>query len=150
MVHSAPRTITPEALDDYLARGWFRFGGTMRTTRFTVWEERDLRTTLWTRTRLDDFQWSRSNRRLLSRTRRAFRVVADTVSAKRKAARRVFSEEWQMSPLKPSVKDTEAFPPEVTSYEDATSRAQSILDAMRVHNILAILGGRPEPKGKKS
>ena len=82
--------------------------------------------------------------------RRAFRVVADTVSAKRKAARRVFSEEWQMSPLKPSVKDTEAFPPEVTSYEDATSRAQSILDAMRVHNILAILGGRPEPKGKKS
>ena len=70
--------------------------------------------------------------------------------AKRKAARRVFSEEWQMSPLKPSVKDTEAFPPEVTSYEDATSRAQSILDAMRVHNILAILGGRPEPKGKKS
>ncbi|MCB9670582.1 MAG: GNAT family N-acetyltransferase [Alphaproteobacteria bacterium] len=75
MVHSAPRTITPEALDDYLARGWFRFGGTMRTTRFTVWEERDLRTTLWTRTRLDDFQWSKSNRRLLSRTRRAFRVV---------------------------------------------------------------------------
>lgn len=79
--------------------------------------------------------------------RQAYRVVSDTVSAKRKAARRIFSEEWLKSPLKTSVHDTEAFPPEVTSYEDATRRAHSILDAMRVHNILAILGGRSDPKG---
>lgn len=75
MVRSPPRTITPEALDDYLARGWFRFGGTMRTTRFTVWEERDLRTTLWTRTDLDGFRWSKSNRRLLNKIRRRYRIV---------------------------------------------------------------------------
>ena len=79
--------------------------------------------------------------------RQAYHVVSDTVSAKRKAARRIFSEEWLKSPLKTSVHDTEAFPPEVTSYEDATRRAHSILDAMRVHNILAILGGRSDPKG---
>jgi arginine-tRNA-protein transferase len=75
MVHSARKSISPAALDDYLARGWFRFGGTMRTTRFTVWEERDLRTTLWTRTRVDGLRWSKSNRRVLNRVRKRYRVV---------------------------------------------------------------------------
>lgn len=75
MVHTSTRKLAPEVLDDYLERGWFRFGGTMRTTRFTVWEERDLRTTLWTRTVLDGFRWSKSNRRILNKIRRTFRVV---------------------------------------------------------------------------
>lgn len=76
MVRISPRAIGPDAIDDYLERGWFRFGGTMRTTRYTVWEERDLRTTLWTRTDLrDGFRWSKSNRRLLNKVRRNLRVV---------------------------------------------------------------------------
>jgi arginyl-tRNA--protein-N-Asp/Glu arginylyltransferase len=61
-------------LDAQLADGWFRFGGTMRTTSFTVWEERHLRTTLWTRTSMNGFLWSKSNRRLLGRVRSRFTV----------------------------------------------------------------------------
>ncbi|MCB9675240.1 MAG: hypothetical protein H6737_08995 [Alphaproteobacteria bacterium] len=74
MVRSTPDTVTRDALDDYLARGWFRFGGTMRTTRFTVWEERHLRSTIWTRTDIPALQWSRSNRRLLARVRRDYDI----------------------------------------------------------------------------
>lgn len=74
MVHAPPRSEFSEQLDRQLAEGWFRFGGTMRTTRYTVWEERHLRTTLWTRTALDGFTWSRSNRRLLQRIRRLYTV----------------------------------------------------------------------------
>ncbi len=74
MVHHKAVPVSPQAIDDYLERGWFRFGGTMRTTRFTVWRERHLRTTLWTRTRLEGFRWSKSNRRLLRRIRRRFTV----------------------------------------------------------------------------
>lgn len=81
MVRISARTVSPDAIDDYLERGWFRFGGTMRTTRFTVWEERDLRTTLWTRTVLvDGFRWSKSNRRLLNKVRRGFRIVEQAAS----------------------------------------------------------------------
>lgn len=74
MVKAPPAPVTPDMLDHQLAMGWFRFGGTMRTTRFTVWEERHLRTTLWTRTDLHGFQWSRSNRKLLGRVRSRYDV----------------------------------------------------------------------------
>lgn len=74
MVKATTPPVTPDMLDHQLSIGWFRFGGTMRTTRFTVWEERHLRTTLWTRTDLRGFQWSKSNRRLLQRVRTRFTV----------------------------------------------------------------------------
>lgn len=74
MVQRPTSTLAPERIDSYLAQGWFRFGGTMRTTRFSVWEERDLRTTLWIRSNLQGYQFSRSNRRLLARVHRRFTV----------------------------------------------------------------------------
>jgi arginyl-tRNA--protein-N-Asp/Glu arginylyltransferase len=74
MVHSPPEPITARALDTYLERGWFRFGGTMRTTRFTVWEERHLRSTIWTRTDVDHLRWSKSNRRALNRVRKNYTI----------------------------------------------------------------------------
>ncbi|MEZ4322287.1 MAG: hypothetical protein R3F61_32740 [Myxococcota bacterium] len=74
MVRQTAESITRSDLDAYLERGWFRFGGTMRTTRFTVWEERNLRSTIWTRTDIPALRWSRSNRRLLSRVRRDFEI----------------------------------------------------------------------------
>lgn len=74
MVHASQLELTPDKIDDYLARGWFRFGGTMRTTRLTVWEERDLRTTLWIRSNLNGFRFSKGNRRVLNRIRKRFSI----------------------------------------------------------------------------
>jgi len=79
MVHSNPESITRDDLDVHLEKGWFRFGGTMRTTRFTVWEERHLRSTIWTRTDIDGLKWSRSNRRLLRRVRDRFDIRVQPV-----------------------------------------------------------------------
>ncbi|MCB1418277.1 MAG: hypothetical protein KDJ74_04455 [Notoacmeibacter sp.] len=82
--------------------------------------------------------------------RKAYRAVSDAVSAKRQAARRVFSAEWQMSPLRSQVKDNEAFPPDITTYEEAMAQARAILDGMRVHNILNNLDGSAANQGDHS
>lgn len=74
LVHRPSEPLSPERIDAYLAQGWFRFGGVMRTTRYSVWEERTLRTTLWIRSNLQDYRFSRSNRRLLSKVHRRYRV----------------------------------------------------------------------------
>lgn len=74
MVRLPSNPLSPTTIDNYLEQGWFRFGGVMRTTRYSVWEERDLRTTLWIRSRLDDYQFSRSNRRLLRKTHDRFEI----------------------------------------------------------------------------
>lgn len=82
--------------------------------------------------------------------RKAYRAVSDAVSVKRQAAHRVFSPEWQMSPLRSQLKDSEAFPLDITSYEEATAKARNILDGMRVHNILNNLDGSLAEQGDQS
>lgn len=68
-----PTTIAPETLDKYLATGWHPMGQAMYTCKFNFFNSR-LFSTIWTRTRLRDYTFRGSNRRLMRRNGRRFRV----------------------------------------------------------------------------
>jgi arginine-tRNA-protein transferase len=68
-----PVTVEAAELDRYLREGWYRMGQTMITCRFVVSGEQ-ARGVLWTRTRLDGYVFSRSNRRLMRKNRRRYRI----------------------------------------------------------------------------
>ncbi len=69
-----PAILAPHELDSYLSQGWYRIGQTMMTCRFLVFEG-ELRSTVWTRTRLTDFTFRKSQRKLINQLRRRFRVT---------------------------------------------------------------------------
>lgn len=69
-----PPKLSPEELDAYLDRGWYRIGQTLMTCRFLVFDG-VLRSTIWTRTDLARFAFRRSQRKLLGRLRRDYRVT---------------------------------------------------------------------------
>ncbi len=68
-----PNQLTPEQLDDYLARGWYRIGQTLMTCRFLVFED-VLRSTIWTRLDLRQHALRKGQRKQLARIRREFDV----------------------------------------------------------------------------
>jgi arginyl-tRNA--protein-N-Asp/Glu arginylyltransferase len=65
--------ITPGELDRYLREGWYRMGTRMITCRFISIDEGAV-AVLWSRTRLQDYQFSRSNRRLMRANRCRYSV----------------------------------------------------------------------------
>jgi arginine-tRNA-protein transferase len=67
-------TIEPPELDRYLREGWYRIGQSMVTCRFISSEVGKARGVIWTRTRLDGYRSSRSNRKLMRRNLRKYRV----------------------------------------------------------------------------
>ena len=70
-----PQEIFPEELDHYLAKGWFRMGQTIFTCRLITFSD-VLYTTVWLRLQLDGFQFSKSQRKLIRKNRKNFRVVS--------------------------------------------------------------------------
>ncbi len=70
-----PDGLTPEALDDFLARGWYRIGPTLVTSRF-LWSGAEVRSTLWTRLPLEGYRFRRSLRRRIRRVEDRFRVTS--------------------------------------------------------------------------
>lgn len=71
-----PDAVEPEALDRYLRKGWYRIGQSMVTCRFISSEVGRARGVVWTRTRLEGYRPSRSNRKLMRRNARRYRVEA--------------------------------------------------------------------------
>ena len=68
-----PIALSPEELDDYLARGWYRIGQTLMTCRFLV-ARGALRSTIWTRLPLESYRFRKGLRKLMSRNARRFDV----------------------------------------------------------------------------
>jgi arginyl-tRNA--protein-N-Asp/Glu arginylyltransferase len=62
-----PERVSPEELDAYLARGWYRIGQAMVTCRFVWSHERALRSAVWTRTPVAAHRPTRNQRRLMRR-----------------------------------------------------------------------------------
>ena len=71
--HFPTEPIPPEQYDDYLARGYFRMGQTIFTTRFLFFNYQ-LFTPVWTRLDLDRHQFTKRQRRILRRVRERFRI----------------------------------------------------------------------------
>jgi leucyl-tRNA---protein transferase len=81
-----PDALTQAQLDHYLAHGWYRVGAVMMT-RELAWFRGELRSTIWLRLPLWGFEFHKSQRRLMRRVERRFRVEvgACTVNAEREA-----------------------------------------------------------------
>ncbi len=70
-----PESVGPAELDRYLRRGWYRIGQAMVTCRFISSEVGMARGVVWTRTKLNGYVPSRSNRKLMRKNARRYRVV---------------------------------------------------------------------------
>ena len=70
-----PESVGPADLDRYLRRGWYRIGQAMVTCRFISSEVGTARGVVWTRTKLNGYEPSRSNRKLMRRNAKRYRVV---------------------------------------------------------------------------
>lgn len=71
MVH--PTSLSPEALDAYLERGWYRMGQSVFTCRFVTFHG-TLYPTIWIRLPLEGYTFRKGLRRRMSRNGRRFQV----------------------------------------------------------------------------
>ncbi|TNE84741.1 MAG: hypothetical protein EP330_28405 [Deltaproteobacteria bacterium] len=65
--------ISPEQLDDFLARGWYRVGAMLLASRYYL-HEGELYSTVWTRLPLDGWELRRGQRKRLARIERQLDV----------------------------------------------------------------------------
>ncbi|MEZ4989915.1 MAG: arginine-tRNA-protein transferase [Saprospiraceae bacterium] len=70
--HYPSETMSPEALDAYLAKGWYRMGQTIFTTHFLCFQQH-FYSAIWVRLELADYQFGKRARKLLRRNARQFR-----------------------------------------------------------------------------
>lgn len=73
-----PDRLTPQELDDYLLRGWFRIGQAMMTCRVVQFDG-VLRPAIWTRLPLETHRFRKSARRVMIRNAERFRVEVGPV-----------------------------------------------------------------------
>lgn len=69
-----PQSLSPDDLDRWLARGWYRMGQSLFTARYVVFDD-VLRTAIWTRLDLRDYRFRKSLRRVLHRVDANFRTT---------------------------------------------------------------------------
>ncbi|MBB4077708.1 arginine-tRNA-protein transferase [Lewinella aquimaris] len=74
---NTPFILSPDTLDWHLARGWYRMGSTIFTTHFLFFKNRPY-SALWIRIDLQDFAFSRSQRKLLRKNSQLFTTVVAT------------------------------------------------------------------------
>lgn len=71
-----PEHLSPQELDRWLARGWYRMGQSLFTARYVVFDE-VLRAAVWTRLDLQGYQFRKGLRRVLRKVDSRFRVEID-------------------------------------------------------------------------
>lgn len=69
-----PESLTRAALDDYLARGFYRIGRSMITAELLM-SDGDVRSAVWTRLDLDGYRFRRSLRKRMARNYNRFQVT---------------------------------------------------------------------------
>ena len=70
---STPFVLSPESLDEHLAHGWYRMGGSIFTTHFLFFNQRPY-SAVWIRQDLSTHKFSKRQRKLLRRNARHFDV----------------------------------------------------------------------------
>ena len=70
---STPFTLSPESLDWHLGNGWYRMGSTIFTTHFLFFKNRPY-SAIWIRVGLQNFRFSRSQRKLMRKNAQLFDV----------------------------------------------------------------------------
>ncbi|MEL7160133.1 MAG: arginine-tRNA-protein transferase, partial [Bacteroidota bacterium] len=63
---NTPFVLSPESLDWYLGKGWYRMGANIFTTHFLFFNDRPY-SAIWIRVDLQNFRFSKSQRKLMRR-----------------------------------------------------------------------------------
>lgn len=104
---TTPFTLSPESLDWHLAHGWYRMGSTIFTSHFLFFNNRPY-SAIWIRQELDNnFEFSKSQRRLLRRNGKIFDVAIAPrrIDAERDRLYRRYAEDFN-GRLSPSISDS--------------------------------------------
>ena len=103
---STPFTLSPESLDWHLGNGWYRMGSTIFTTHFLFFKNRPY-SALWIRIDLQDFRFSKSQRKLLRKNAKLFdvKVAPRKIDAQREALYRKYANDFD-GRLSPTIADS--------------------------------------------
>ena len=71
---NTPFVLSPASLDDHLARGWYRMGGSIFTTHFLFFNGRPY-SAVWIRQPLANYRFSKSQRKLMRRNASLFEIA---------------------------------------------------------------------------
>ena len=101
-----PFTLSPTALDDYLARGWYRMGASIFTTHFLFFQG-EVYSAIWIRLDLQDFKFSKRQRKLLRKNAAIFDVATNqrVIDAERNEVYTAYAEDFD-GRLSPSIEDS--------------------------------------------
>ncbi|OAV45487.1 hypothetical protein [Lewinella sp. 4G2] len=72
---NTPFVLSPQSLDEYLAKGWYRMGASIFTTHFLFFNQQPY-SAVWIRLDLQDFAFSKSQRKLMRRNAQTFTVAS--------------------------------------------------------------------------
>jgi arginine-tRNA-protein transferase len=72
---NTPFVLSPESLDWYLSKGWYRMGGHIFTTHFLFFQEQPF-SAIWIRQDLKTHQFSKSQRKLMRKNAKLFDVAS--------------------------------------------------------------------------
>jgi arginyl-tRNA--protein-N-Asp/Glu arginylyltransferase len=81
-----PEQLSPEDLDNYLSKGWYRMGQTIFTTHFLSFDAR-FYSAIWARLPLESYEFSKSLRKIMRRNSAHFRtyVAPGSLTLKKEA-----------------------------------------------------------------
>lgn len=68
-----PETLSLTELDSYLEQGWYRTGQSLFTTHFLMFGSKNFYSAIWVRLPLNNFSFSKSNRKLLGKNKSRFK-----------------------------------------------------------------------------
>lgn len=72
---NTPFVLSPESLDWYLGKGWYRMGANIFTTHFLFFQQQAF-SAIWIRIDLKDFRFSKRQRKLMRRNAKLFTVAS--------------------------------------------------------------------------
>ena len=103
---STPPTLSPQSLDWYLSKGWYRMGSTIFTTHFLFFQNRPY-SAVWIRVGLEGFGFSRSQRKLMRKNAKLFEttVAPRTIDRERERLYRKYADAFD-GRLSPSIADS--------------------------------------------
>lgn len=92
---NTPFILSPESLDWYLGKGWYRMGANIFTTHFLFFNNRPY-SAIWIRVDLQDFAFSKSQRKLLRRNEELFETTCGprVIDQERNALYREYAHEF--------------------------------------------------------
>jgi len=103
---NTPFVLSPESLDWYLGKGWYRMGATIFTTHFLYFKGRPY-SAIWIRVDLKDFKFSKSQRKLMRRNAALFNtsISPRIIDSERDELYKIYAEDFD-GRLSPTISDS--------------------------------------------